>query len=98
MSNYSNIPLSPDDHSNLTFWCFTPPKKNEKKKCQLSLRGAFSLFCILESAIILRDDVFELTESEFLTIHSKAKSTVPKQSAAPRTKEREGGSNSPQRD
>lgn len=93
MSNYSNIPLSqttiPTSHSDVL------PQKKELKKAA-SLWGAFSLLCVLESAIILRDNAFELIESEFLTIHSKAKSTVPKQT--PHTEEREGGSNSPQRD
>lgn len=86
--NYSNIPLFPDHHSNLTFWCFT---KKREKKLELSQQGAFSLFCVLKSATIFREDLFELTESEFLTTYSKAKSSAP-------YIEERGWSNSPQRD
>lgn len=88
MINDSNIPLSPDHQSNFIFWCF-PKKESLKKRLSLS-GGAISLFCVLESAIVLWDGMFELSESEFLMIHSKAKSTVPKQSAALRTEERGG--------
>lgn len=78
MINYSNIPLSPDRQTNLIFCCLK--KIEKKKKRELSQQGAISLFCVLGSVIILWADMFELSQSEFLTIHSKATSPVPKQS------------------
>lgn len=83
---HSTLPRPPFQPRILMFY-----QKKREKKLELSQRGAFSLFCVLESATIFRDDLFELTESEFLTIYSKAKS------AAPYFEER-GRSNSPQRD
>lgn len=56
----------------------------------ISQQGAISFFCVLESAIVLWDGVFELSESEFLTIHRKAKTAVPKRSTVRRTKGRGG--------
>lgn len=75
---------------------FSKERKGEKSKSSLG-GGAISFFCVLESAIILWDGVFELCESEFLMTHSKAKSTVPKQSSAPQTEERGLRSKNPQR-
>lgn len=68
---------------------FSKERKKIKSRSSLS-GGAISLLCILQSAIFLWDGMFELSKSEYLTIHSKAKSTVPKQSAAPHTEERGG--------
>lgn len=88
MINYSSIPFS--QTTNLTSYSDVFQRKKDKKSRSSLSGGTILLFCVLEWAIVLWDSMFKLSESEFLTIHSKVKSTVPKQSAAPRTEERGG--------
>lgn len=55
-----------------------------------SQRGSLPLCSVVESPILLGDSMFELSESEFVTMCSKAQKMLPKQSSAHQSKARRG--------
>lgn len=75
---------------------FSKERKGEKKQ-ELSRWECHLTLSLLDSAIVLWDGMFELSESEFLMTHSKAKSTVPKRRCASHRGKRGLRSKRPQR-
>lgn len=72
---HSSLTLSLDHKSALIFPSF-------QKKREQSRRNALPLCSVAESTIVLGDCMFELSESEFLKIGSKAKEMLPKECSA----------------
>lgn len=64
----------------------------------MSPQGALPLCSVVESPILLGDRMFELSESEFVTMHSKAQKMLPKQSSAHQSEARRGQIKYPSKD